>query len=450
MKILCKSDIRRKSKDELVDELYEKLIENEKLKEDKDKLKRELEKYKNPNTPPSSNKHLKKNTQGLKAKKGAKRGAPKGHNGVTRKQIIDKYEVVDTNECPNCHHHNLKDKKVFKRVVEEVPEPVTPETKHVEIHKKECLDCGLIFVPKHNTTPLHGKFGINIIVMIIFLKFLLRGVLRKTANFLESSIALKLTPASVNAIIQRAANAAEKEYENLKHKIKNSSIVYVDETSFSVLGKNQWTWIFRTADEILLVIRPSRGSNVLEEILGANYSGTVICDCWRAYNFLTAANIQRCWAHLLRKSEKLSEYVAGKHFHEKISELFAEIKQFNKEKHSSSERKQKYLEMTSQLEKIIKYYNQYDEFTGVVKYINFNLRNWFTCIKIENIEPTNNYAEQAIRETVIVRKIIGAFRSETGKANYETLASLIASWQLQEKDLKTELKRMLTKNICFC
>ncbi len=80
-----------------------------------------------------------------------------------------------------------------------------------------------------------------------------------------------------------------------------------------------------------------------------------------------------------------------------------------------------------------------------MNYINFNLGNWFTCIKVEGIEPTNNFAEQALRESVLVRKIIGAFRSETGKENYETLAS----WQLKKLDLKNELRQMLIKNLCF-
>ena len=83
-------------------------------------------------------------------------------------------------------------------------------------------------------------------------------------------------------------------------------------------------------------------------------------------------------------------------------------------------------------------------------YIKYNLEYWFTCIKIEGIEPTNNFAEQSLRESVVVRKIIGAFRSEKGKGNYETLASLIASWQLKRSDLKVELKHMLIKNLCFC
>ena len=45
---LSKQEYERKSKDELIDDLFEKIIENE-------KLKRELRKYKNPNTPPSTN-----------------------------------------------------------------------------------------------------------------------------------------------------------------------------------------------------------------------------------------------------------------------------------------------------------------------------------------------------------------------------------------------------------
>ena len=97
--------------------------------------------------------------------------------------------------------------------------------------------------------------------LVIFIKFILRGVLRKTTSFLEISHAFNITPASINEMIRRAAQAADVEYELLKIKIRKAAIIYIDETSFSVLGKNQWVWVFRTATDILLVIRPSRGSN---------------------------------------------------------------------------------------------------------------------------------------------------------------------------------------------
>lgn len=412
-------------------------------------LERELAKYKNSNTPPSSNKHLKPDTSGRQANKNSKRGAPIGHIGKTRRQIPQRKEIIDADECPNCHGRHLADDKVIKQIVEEVQEPATPEVVESEIHKKICLDCGITFIPQKNTTPLKGSFGINLMVLVIFIKFLLRGVLRKTALYLETSHAFEITPAALNEIIRRAAEAADKEYVEIKSRIRKSAKIYVDETSFSVLGKNQWLWVFRTESDVLYVLRPSRGSNVLEEILGKEYSGIVICDCWRAYNFLAFATLQRCWAHLLRKSKELLS-VAGVHLHEKLIELFEEVKRYNLLSHTSKERLIKYEEMTNKLKEIIDYYSKYPELKSVVKYINFNLENWFTCIKIEGVEPTNNFAERAIREPVMVRKIIGAFRSETGKENYETLASLIASWQLKGLDLKNELKQMLIKNLCFC
>ena len=444
---------RMKEIEEKLEKALQRIEEQDKKILSQDKVIRELlnelSLYKNSNTPLSSNKHLKPDTSGKQSKENSKRGAPLGHIGITREQIPQRKEIVDCDGCPICHSNNLIDDKIIKQIVEETQEPIAPEVVEVEIHKKKCLDCGTIFIPPQNTTPLKGSFGINLMVLVIFIKFILRGVLRKTALYLETSHAFDITPAALNEIIKRAAEAAEKEYENIKIKIKNSAKIYIDETSFSVLGKNQWLWVFRTESDILFVIRPSRGNDVLKEILGEGYPGTIICDCWRAYNFLALANIQRCWAHLLRKSKELLS-VVGIHLHEKLTELFEEIKTYNLSNHSAEDRLKKYEEMTTKLKEIIDYYSKYPELTSVVKYINFNLGNWFTCIKIEGIEPTNNFAEQAIRESVMVRKIIGAFRSETGKENYEALASVIASWQLKGLDLKNELREMLTKNLCFC
>jgi len=432
------------------------LDENLLIKKSKEELVRlvisfgnQLKQYQNSNTPSSANKHLKPDTSDKQVKKNSKRGAPIGHEGKTRMQISQRKEIIDCDKCPNCHGHHLKDEKIIKQIIEEIQEPTAPEVIEGEIHKKECLDCGIKFIPLRNTLPLKGSFGINLMVLVIFIKFILRGVLRKTSSFLEVSHAFNITPASINEMIGRVAEASHIEYESLKLKIRNAVIIYIDETSFSVLGKNQWVWVFRTATDILLVIRPSRGSNVLKEILGENYSGTVVCDCWRAYNFLEFANIQRCWSHLLRKSKELIS-IAGVHLHKKLKEMFEEIKQFNILTHTSEERMEKYIEMTNKLKEIIVYYSKYPELKPVIKYINFNLEHWFTCIKIEGIEPTNNFAERALRESVLVRKIIGAFRSETGKENYETLASVIASWQLKGLNLKAELKKMLVRNLCFC
>jgi len=442
MKAYCdKQELRKKSKDELVDELYDSIVENE-------KLKREIRKYKNPNTPPSAHPHLKPVFSKAVDVKRHKRGAPNGHTGTNKPKIeTPNKRHIFGEECPNCQ---CKDFEVIGQKVqqqEEIPPDIRPEAVNITRDICKCNKCHLKFLARDNQTPLQGRFGINLMVLVIFLKFIVRGVLRKTTSFLEASFALKLAPASVQAIIERAAQAGEKEYDSLKQRIRGARLLYIDETSFSVLGKNWWVWVFRSDTDLLLVIRNSRGNNVLEEILGKNYAGIVVCDCWRAYDFLSNAILQRCWAHLLRKSKELKS-VAGRHFHKKLSALFDEIIKFNSTEKSEKQRLRKYAQMTKNLRKIVAYYSRYTECEGVIKYIDFHTESWLTCIKIAGVQPTNNYAEQAIRETVLVRKIIGAFRSVTGTKTYETLASLIATWQLQKRDIKKELIRMLSTNLC--
>jgi hypothetical protein len=434
-----KQDLKRKSKDELVDELYDAWVEN-------DKLKRELRKYKNPNTPPSAHPHLKPCVKPSAV--GRRRGAPLGHKGVTRQRKADgELRHITVDECPNCGSKNISVIGQRHQQQEELPPEIQPVAVDVVRDVCRCNDCDLKFLARDGMTPVQGRFGINLMVLVIFLKFIVRGVLRKTTGFLDASFALKLAPASVQAIIERAAKAGEAEYAALKSKIREARLLYIDETSFRVLGLNWWVWAFRSDTDLLLVIRNSRGNNVLEEILGKDYAGIVVCDCWRAYNFLSNATLQRCWAHLLRKSAEL-QGVPGRHFHDKLGLLFKQVQAFNEAKRTRKQRERKYNQMTAKLQKIIEYYSKYDDCQAVVKYIDFHLESWFTCVKIAGVQPTNNYAEQAIRETVLVRKIIGAFRSEKGTKTYETLASLLTTWQIQKKDIKTELCRMLSANLC--
>lgn len=419
------------------------------VKQEKEALEKELNKYKNSNTPPSANQHLKPSVTKDIEVKTHKRGAPKGHPGTNRpKKECDEHRDILGCQCPNCLSKDFEVIGHEHQQIEEVPHETQPTVIDVTREVCRCKNCHLKFVATDKITPLKGKFGLNIIMLVILLRFIVRGVLRKTASFLESSFAFKLSPASIQKIIERVAVAGEIEYAALKERIRAACKLYIDETSFSVLGLNWWVWVFRSDTDLLLVVRKSRGNNVLEEILGKNYAGTVICDCWRAYDFLSFATIQRCWSHLLRKSAELCKSIAGRHFHDKLSLLFKEIKKFNNVERTTEQRARKYERMTLKLKNLISYYSRYPECESVVKYIDFHLESWFTCIKIEGIEPTNNFAEQAIRESVMVRKIIGAFRSVKGTKTYETLASLIATWQYRKLDIKKELYRMLSKNMC--
>jgi hypothetical protein len=65
------------------------------------------------------------------------------------------------------------------------------------------------------------------------------------------------------------------------------------------------------------------------------------------------------------------------------------------------------------------------------------------------MELTNNLGEQAMREYIILRKIIGCFRLESEVGNYQYIAFLLANWRLQGKNDFEELEQLLRQELCM-
>jgi transposase len=61
------------------------------------------------------------------------------------------------------------------------------------------------------------------------------------------------------------------------------------------------------------------------------------------------------------------------------------------------------------------------------------------------VEPTNNRAERALRESMVQRKIMGCFRNGKGTWIYETVMTVLASWKQQGWDLPQALGEALTQ-----
>jgi hypothetical protein len=72
------------------------------------------------------------------------------------------------------------------------------------------------------------------------------------------------------------------------------------------------------------------------------------------------------------------------------------------------------------------------------------LGHWLAFVTNPAVEPTNNAAENALREPVVLRKIIGTLRTESGRVTHETLLSLLATWKQQSRNPYDELKRVAT------
>jgi hypothetical protein len=69
---------------------------------------------------------------------------------------------------------------------------------------------------------------------------------------------------------------------------------------------------------------------------------------------------------------------------------------------------------------------------------------WFTFVVTPGVEPTNNRAERALKESVVQRKIIGTFRSGKGTWIYETITTLLATWEQRGLNPSQKMAESLT------
>ena len=134
-----------------------------------------------------------------------------------------------------------------------------------------------------------------------------------------------MTPPTVLRITQRAADATHAPYETLLTKILQQPYIHIDETPLRVSGRTYWVGIFCTPQMTLFVIRPSRGWNVVQDILH-DYRGIIVTDGYKVYEGIEGAQ-QRCWAHLLREAEFLaSKHDTAKPIHEQLRLLYRETR----------------------------------------------------------------------------------------------------------------------------
>ena len=417
------------SKDELIDIILEK---EKKIKN----LERELRKYKNPNTPPSANKHLKANTQGLRAKKGAKRGAPIGHKGATFKfPPSDEIISVTTDQCGSCYSFNVeptgyvKTKKVICHIKAKT---IVKEYRQYEIR---CLDCYSLTLATHKDIPERGIYDKDIQSLVNYYKFKARLPHNLVVDTMNNIHNVPMSEPTSLEITRRASNKLEPLYNKLEEEIKQSDVVNGDETSHSVMGVNHWIWVFCNALISLFKFKKERGGDIVEKTLGEDFQGGIVSDGWSTYRLYSekkGVKHQRCWDHLKREvkfecKEKHPDLYGW------CLDIYGMVKK-GKNYKQEKRRYDMYEKCKAELAMFIIHMKAHRNLRKLATKIENGGDNWFTCILHPELPMDNCEAERSLRPFVLIRKIIGCLRSEIGMRNYEVMMSLISTWQKQGKN----------------
>ena len=232
-------------------------------------------------------------------------------------------------------------------------------------------------------------------------------------------------------------------YEHLLAALPKQPVVNADETGHKDYSDRLWTWCFRAPLFTLFKIAPTRGSEVLIEVLGQEFDGLLGCDYFSAYRKYMkdcGVLVQFCLAHLIRDIKFLTTYPEprnqsyGKRVLDAVRAMFAIIHRRDTMSATSFA-----LEMedagnllwgeatyrvpnTKEAKNLANRFHKHGD-----SYIRF--------ITTPGIEPTNNLAEQAIRFVVIDRHITQGTRGETGQHWSERIWTVIATCTQQGRSV---------------
>ena len=418
--------------------------ENELLKAKIMELESRLAQYENAHTPPSLRRGRKRQRD-LDEKTNEKPGQKIGHRGITRPHATpDRQVEVRMDRCPDCGSELGKPFRIESKIIEDLPEPEPVTVTEYKICHYICPYCQKEVVGTDSCCPNEGIFGNNTIAQVALLKYGDRLPHRKIQDALKRVYGLVISPATIFDLTRRAANAVASEYDAILNRIRNAKVLYVDETSIEVQGRNHWIWVFTTPSETFVVIRKSRGIKVLFEVLTRRFRGTIVCDGWKPYAKFTK-HLQRCWAHLLRESKDLAENIPeAVPLHGALRKIYDQLSDALKNDPPPEVRRVLWYLARATLNQLIKGEYASEKVRKLIGKISNGFEYWFTFVILPGVEPTNNRAERALREHVVQRKIIGTLRNSKGTAIHERIMTVLATWSLHGLDSLQMLRMKLS------
>ena len=419
----------------------EKLLKRvERLKSENTELKRRLRKYENPHIPPSKDERVKAKKR---PPKHGKPGRPSGHEGSTRPQPApERTERIELKICPHCTARLGEPVKVERYIVEEIPEPQPAEAVCYETLHYCCKRCGKRIVSAHPDKPKSGRFGANAQTKITLMKYNSRLPHRKVVDILENEFGFNLVPATVWNTTKSVAGHLKPSYDRIVRSLQDSRYIHIDETGFKVNGKNWWLWVFTTDEVTVFALRKSRGAKIVREMLGCNYKGIIISDGLKSYASYTDRR-QRCWAHILRELEELAKKdVRAKVLYQEVLKLYRTVTEAVGKDPPSEVRKLIHKEAKAELDWLLTA-NRRGKLGEFVKKMRIASGSLFTFVLHPGVEPTNNRAERALRENIVLRKIIGTLRNGAGAEAHEIITSMLATWKQRGENPYAVLKPLL-------
>jgi len=379
-----------------------------------------------------------------KKKKGrGKRGAPKGHRGATRPvpDQVDREEVFAPPQVCECGCEHISPLDDFDvRYIEDIPPVSKIVTREIYLRGR-CEGCGSLLRHKEAVAGPPVRIGPNLSVHLTLMNQ--AGMtFGKLSEFATQVLGIELTPSGALGIVTRVCGSLTDSYRELGRNLRSQDVLNGDETGWKVFGRHGYIWCF--CNKSIVYYHPDyhRSSKVIEDILGADFDGVVICDFYAAYNFLSKT--QRCLVHLLKDISKEREVLGGSKLLERFDKA---VRDFIDEglriqaMPEGSLKDNEIKKLKNRLDRIVHMQVTKGRAQTLLKRIDKYRDDLIRFVTHPDIEFHNNRAERQLRPMVITRKISFGSNTDSGALRHCILNSIVQTCKLQGIDPAHYLRR---------
>lgn len=381
-------------------------------------------------------------------KKPRKRGRKAGKGEFKNREKPKAEEIKETKKvelcgCPDCGSE-LQNVKEHEQYEIDIPE-IKPIVTMYLMLSGVCRECGKRHWMYHPDQISRAVGASGVVIgprakaLASDLKHRFGASYGKVSEVLSDAFHLNVTRGAWQQADRRLAQQAQPIYQALIEALQACTVVHGDETGWRIGTLSAWLWVFTNQKLTVYTIETSRGHEVVVNILGKEFKGVLVSDCFLAYDHheLKSWLKQKCLSHLLKDLKELTETkVRGAvRFARDVKELLQSALALKAKKEQLPDqqyaRQAKALE--TRLDELIDAKRKLIDLDNVrfARRLRKHRKHILRFLYLDELDATNNLAERQLRPAVITRKTNGCNRTKAGAQTHAILGSVLATCRQQ-------------------
>lgn len=301
---------------------------------------------------------------------------------------------------------------------------------------------------------LGSRIGPRLRALALFLRNDIGVSYRKVPRALQELFDFPFTPAALIGFEKLLALPAAVLANDIAQKIASTEgPVHADETYWSLNGERAYFWVHGTDQFLHFQFDTSRAGEVSRDVLGEDFAGTLVTDCYAGYEAHVAAAKQKCQAHLARTARDWQALtIRGSTAHQ----FFEDVKQFVKRgcvfhrgraagQLPATEQAAKMTWLRAELLRLESCVVDHDKALTLQGRLRKHHDEWLVFLDDPRVPPTNNLAERALRPLVVLRKITFGHRTSAGAQRMAQILSVQETAKRHGRRASVIFYRLLTE-----